>query len=609
MSASGVPPRWLRCPRKGEIVANKFIPFKTPLDDKYNNEVPNECTWDPKMFFSYCHNLQVLHVKVGLWIDLTNTNRFYDKEVIEQNDIKYVKLQCKGHGAVPSEEQVSVFINICNNFNAQHPNDLIAVHCTHGFNRTGYLICAYLIENQDWSVQAAFNTFALCRSPGIYKEDYIQELFAKYGDIEDAPAPPTLPDWCNESDDVDDDDGAPNGRRLSTSSLNLNDPRRRKEFQKLNPTFMEGVDGVHPVTLYTKITQIQQKCQQMCGWKSTGFPGSQPVSLDCNNIKFLSCKPYKVSWKADGTRYMMLIDGENEVYLIDRDNAVFKADGLLFPRRKAPDQHIDNTLLDGEMIIDVVNGEKHPRYLVYDIIKFENIDVGGTDFERRLFCLRKEIIGPREVAKREGRIDSNKGPFSIRLKEFWDLIAAKSLFGEKFNKELGHEVDGLIFQPVQDPYKAGRCSEVFKWKPHTHNSVDFKLMIIREDRPGMLKSDIGCLFVGSFNAPFAQIKLTKELRQYDKKIIECNWDYEKKQWAFMRERTDKSFPNSYTTAVAVWESIKNPVTKEGLLEFIEHRRWAPQNQKRPHPPFAPMPGQKLDSDRSLMPPPDKIPRR
>ena len=34
--------------------------------------------------------------------------------------------------------------------------------------------------------------------------------------------------------------------------------------------------------------------------------------------------------------------------------------------------------------------------------------------------------------------------------------------------------------------------------------------------------------------------MTKSLKQYDKKIVECKWDFEKKEWVFMRERTDKS---------------------------------------------------------------------
>ncbi len=38
--------------------------------------------------------------------------------------------------------------------------------------------------------------FANARPPGIYKEDYLQELFRRYGDVDDAPPAPPLPDWC-----------------------------------------------------------------------------------------------------------------------------------------------------------------------------------------------------------------------------------------------------------------------------------------------------------------------------------------------------------------------------------------------------------------------------
>lgn len=37
----------------------------------------------------------------------------------------------------------------------------------------------------------------------------------------------------------------------------------------------------------------------------SGFPGSQPVSMDIHNLNFLKQKPYKVSWKADGTRLVI----------------------------------------------------------------------------------------------------------------------------------------------------------------------------------------------------------------------------------------------------------------------------------------------------------------
>jgi len=35
-----------------------------------------------------------------------------------------------------------------------------------------------------------------------------------------------------------------------------------------------------------------------CDCYSSGFPGAQPVSMDCQNISLLTQRPYKVSWKA-----------------------------------------------------------------------------------------------------------------------------------------------------------------------------------------------------------------------------------------------------------------------------------------------------------------------
>ena len=78
-----------------------------------------------------------------------------------------------------------------------------------------------------------------------------------------------------------------------------------------------------------------------------GFPGAQPVSMDRENMQNLAKMPYKVSWKADGTRYMMLIDGKNAIYFIDRDNCIFQVENLTFYHRKKANKHIENTLLDG----------------------------------------------------------------------------------------------------------------------------------------------------------------------------------------------------------------------------------------------------------------------
>ena len=50
-----------------------------------------------------------------------------------------------------------------------------------------------------------------------------------------------------------------------------------------------------------------------------------------------------------------------------------------------------------EMVIDEVNCQRYPRYLVYDIIKFEGLEVGQTEFPTRLTCIQKEIVGARNT--------------------------------------------------------------------------------------------------------------------------------------------------------------------------------------------------------------------
>ena len=62
----------------------------------------------------------------------------------------------------------------------------------------------------------------------------------------------------------------------------------------------------------------------------------------------LSRMPYRVSWKADGTRYLMLILNAGEVYMVDRDNAVFRVSNLRIASRSNPQrEHVKDTLVDG----------------------------------------------------------------------------------------------------------------------------------------------------------------------------------------------------------------------------------------------------------------------
>ena len=109
----------------------------------------------------------------------------------------------------------------------------------------------------------------------------------------------------------------------------------------------------------------------------------------------------------------------------------------------------------------------------------------------------------------------------------------------------------------------------------------------------MLTKSHASLFVSGHDGAFAQMKFTRELRQYDNKIIECKFDQKDNSWKFMRERKDKrqffvdilnnlilyfSFPNHITTAMAVCNSIKFPVRKDDLLQIIDRIKYG--NLKR-----------------------------
>lgn len=121
----------------------------------------------------------------------------------------------------------------------------------------------------------------------------------------------------------------------------------------------------------------------------------------------------------------------------------------------------------------------------------------------------------------------------------------------------------------------------------------------------LLTTKVGFLYVGGHDAPFGRMqKLTKEIRELDNKIVECTMN-QFGNWEFMRERTDKKLPNSFNTAVckfvrlsqrctfninnkfqslaAVVESIKHPITKEYLLNFIANFGFRDDHTMMPPP--------------------------
>ena len=171
----------------------RLLPTKTPLDDRYAKQMHQKELFTPEMVLE-SHKSNGVN-KIGLWFDLTATDRYYDTELVVRNGVRYVKLAIQGHAEPPTRKQTRTFVELCADFQSKEPDSLIVVHCAHGFNRTGFLICSFLVEKLGFAVDAAVRMFAECRPPGIYKSYYIRELFRRYGNVRDTPRAPKKPVW------------------------------------------------------------------------------------------------------------------------------------------------------------------------------------------------------------------------------------------------------------------------------------------------------------------------------------------------------------------------------------------------------------------------------
>ena len=96
-----------------------------------------------------------------------------------------------------------------------------------------------------------------------------------------------------------------------------------------------------------------------------------------------------------------------------------------------------------------------------------NRTVSELSLLNRLHLIRTSVISPIHSL-------DVKLPFEIRMKPMYNIEQTVFVWNDVV-KELSHESDGLIFTPIEDPYQAGSCFRLLKWKPISLNSVDFKI--------------------------------------------------------------------------------------------------------------------------------------
>ncbi|CAM6129287.1 unnamed protein product [Calypogeia fissa] len=570
-----LPEGWLDCPNMGEPVAGLLIPSKVPLGERFNEVIP------PGKRFSKQHVLRTQRTRqreVALVIDLTNTNRYYSPQEWLKEGVKHVKVPCRGRDEVPEPEAVNQFVYEAIKFQhgmaAKFPGKrYILVHCTHGHNRTGYMIVHYLMRTQHISVEKCIRMFAEARPPGIYKIDYIDSLYKFYNERRPEPLKcPRTPEWKRRTevdlngeakDDEDDDD---DGGILAALQVS--------EDTTAGPVTMTNDDVLGDAIPDEQQLEMQKYICMALGvpsGKQPKFPGSQPVSLDRKNLQLLRQRYYYATWKADGTRYMMFLTRYG-CYLIDR-NFRFRRVQLRFPIPKTAKDAVEVhhlTLLDGEMVIDTLpdSGQQSRRYLVYDLMILNSHPLHERPFSERWKLIKDEVIDPRREEKaRGGRYNYEAEKFSVRRKDFWMLSTTGKLLND-FIPKLPHEADGLILQGWDDLYVTRTHEGLLKWKYARMNSVDFHLQISPSGQPQLFLMERGGK-LRQLDGAVVTFPEDQDPSTMVGKIIECSWNPEEKQWEFMRIRKDKETPNAWHVYEKVMGSLHDKITEDVLLEEIE----------------------------------------
>lgn len=171
---NGIPDRWLDYKAVGKrLHGTRFIAFKVPLKQSLNRQLPCSDVFGP---WELRDTLNKENLDLGLIVDLTFTTRYYNLQDLPES-LLFVKIFTAGH-EVPSDDTILRFKRVVRKFLRDNADNdkLIGVHCTHGLNRTGYLICRYLIDVDGMDPKEAVELFNSSRGHAIERQNYLEDL-------------------------------------------------------------------------------------------------------------------------------------------------------------------------------------------------------------------------------------------------------------------------------------------------------------------------------------------------------------------------------------------------------------------------------------------------
>jgi len=150
-----------------QVRGTPFICFKTPLQPSFGR------SWGIPELLDACP-------KLAMVIDMTDTDRYYSPEELQDLGVGHQKLRVPGAGQVPNEHVVGNFFAIVDKFlESSEEGQFLGIHCTHGLNRTGYLVCCYLIDRLGLTANEAIAEFNKSRGEVQDRKNYLEALRAR----------------------------------------------------------------------------------------------------------------------------------------------------------------------------------------------------------------------------------------------------------------------------------------------------------------------------------------------------------------------------------------------------------------------------------------------
>ncbi|KAG0273757.1 Dcp1p-Dcp2p decapping enzyme complex alpha subunit [Linnemannia exigua] len=307
------------------------------------------------------------------------------------------------------------------------------------------------------------------------------------------------------------------------------------------------------------------------------FPGSYPVNFDPSHLQLLASEEYFVLEKFASVRCMLLSTNTPKgpaCFLIDRHNEISFVPQLHLPFRDNTSKYQNDTLLDGEMVTGHDGHKTTLRFLVFDLMILNGVDVTQRSYSSRLGMLDQEILGAH--ASKSSDIKA-KEPFTIERKTMERSYGMNIILSGSRKQKQGAE--GLIFVPVKQPYIAGTNPKLLKWKSHTTAQFQIKVTHSRERKPLYcihFKQGTSSKFY-DYVTPDSVQSAEWHTTSPDGKIAEFWWDaqwqtqmFEKGYgletrtggWRFNRLREDRKDVDEESTVLTLVKSLETLVTKQ-----------------------------------------------